>query len=294
MPEFLEKRFSPTARSFLSIISLVSYVLTKVAVTVYAGGVVFKQVLGIESWMGIDFFWIGAIGLVIVTGLYTVLGGMKSVLYTSVLQTPVLLVGSIMILIVGLIKVGGWGELAAIAQTHVDAAGRQHAEAGTVGAGSRISMDRRAVRFADHRLLVLVHRPVHRAACSFGPQPERGAAGHDVRRLSQAAAGVHFSDSRHDRLCPEPKGHDSAGQSRRGFPDAGFDPAAGGHEGHCRGRPGRGADELAGLAVQLFGHCCSPSISTRNTGPTRARNTSSTSDAWQRRWSSCSACFGFR
>ncbi len=119
MPEFLEKRFSPTARSFLSIISLVSYVLTKVAVTVYAGGIVFKQVLGIESWMGIDFFWIGAIGLVILTGLYTVLGGMKSVLYTSVLQTPVLLVGSIMILIVGLIKVGGWGELVAVAQTHL-------------------------------------------------------------------------------------------------------------------------------------------------------------------------------
>jgi len=119
MPEFLEKRFSPSARSFLSIISLVSYVLTKVAVTVYAGGVVFKQVLGIESWMGIDFFWIGAIGLVIVTGIYTVLGGMKSVLYTSVLQTPVLLVGSIMILVVGLIKVGGWGELAALAQANV-------------------------------------------------------------------------------------------------------------------------------------------------------------------------------
>jgi SSS family solute:Na+ symporter len=119
MPEFLEKRFSATARSFLSIISLVSYVLTKVAVTVYAGGVVFKQVLGIDTWMGIDFFWIGAIGLVILTGIYTVLGGMKSVLYTSVLQTPVLLVGSIMILVVGLTEIGGWGELAAIAQTNV-------------------------------------------------------------------------------------------------------------------------------------------------------------------------------
>jgi SSS family solute:Na+ symporter len=119
MPEFLEKRFSGTARSFLSIISLVSYVLTKVAVTVYAGGVVFKQVLGIESWMGIDFFWIGAIGLVIVTGIYTVLGGMKSVLYTSVLQTPVLLIGSIMILIVGLMRIGGWDELVAITQTNL-------------------------------------------------------------------------------------------------------------------------------------------------------------------------------
>ncbi len=115
MPEFLERRFSPAARSFLSVISLVSYVLTKVAVTVYAGGVVFKQVLGIDEFMGIDFFWIGAVGLVLITGVYTVLGGMKSVLYTSLLQTPVLLLGSILILVIGLIEVGGWNELVAIA-----------------------------------------------------------------------------------------------------------------------------------------------------------------------------------
>ena len=114
MPEFLEKRFSPASRSLLSIISLVSYVLTKVAVTVYAGGIVFKQVLGIESWMGIDFFWVGAIGLVVATGIYTVLGGMRSVLYTSVLQTPVLLLGSIMIVIYGLSAIGGWAELETI------------------------------------------------------------------------------------------------------------------------------------------------------------------------------------
>lgn len=115
MPEFLERRFSAGSRSFLSIISLVSYVLTKVAVTVYAGGVVFKQVLGIETFMGVDFFWIGAIGLVVVTGLYTVIGGMKSVLYTSLLQTPVLLLGSILIVWIGLDQVGGWSELMAAA-----------------------------------------------------------------------------------------------------------------------------------------------------------------------------------
>jgi SSS family solute:Na+ symporter len=114
MPEFLERRYNSASRSLLSIISLVSYVLTKVAVTVYAGGVVFKEVFGIESLWGIDFFWIGAIGLVVITGIYTTIGGMKSVLYTSVLQTPVLLVGSITIVIVGLIKVGGWGELESI------------------------------------------------------------------------------------------------------------------------------------------------------------------------------------
>jgi solute:Na+ symporter, SSS family len=111
MPEFLERRFSPGSRSVLSVISLVSYVLTKVAVTVYAGGVVFKTVFGIDELWGIDFFWISAVGLVVITGLYTIFGGMRAIMYTSVLQTPVLLIGSIVILVVGLIKVGGWVEV---------------------------------------------------------------------------------------------------------------------------------------------------------------------------------------
>lgn len=113
MPEFLERRFSPGSRSLLSVISLVSYVFTKVAVTVYAGGVVFGTVFGIKELWGIDFFWISAIGLVVLTGVYTILGGMNAIMYTSVLQTPVLLIGSIAILVIGLIKVGGWGEVTA-------------------------------------------------------------------------------------------------------------------------------------------------------------------------------------
>ncbi len=115
MPEFLERRFSPGSRSVLSIISLVSYVLTKVAVTVYAGGVVFDTVFDIDSVVifghEIDFFWVSAVGLVLITGLYTIFGGMRAIMYTSVLQTPVLLFGSIVILFVGLAKVGGWGEV---------------------------------------------------------------------------------------------------------------------------------------------------------------------------------------
>ncbi len=111
MPEFLEKRYNKESRSVLSVISLVSYVFTKVAVTVYAGGIVFKQVFGIESILGIDFFWISAVGLVVLTGIYTTLGGMRAVLATSVLQTPILLIGSIVILILGLQKLGGWNEM---------------------------------------------------------------------------------------------------------------------------------------------------------------------------------------
>ncbi len=115
MPEFLEKRFNPESRTILSVISLVSYVLTKVAVTVYAGGLVFQQVFGIEELWGIDFFWISAIGLVLITALYTIFGGMKSVLYTSVLQTPILLLGSLIILVLGLKELGGWDEMISIA-----------------------------------------------------------------------------------------------------------------------------------------------------------------------------------
>jgi SSS family solute:Na+ symporter len=111
MPEFLERRYNSQSRTILSFISLISYVLTKVAVTVYAGGLVFQQVFGIDELWGIDFFWIAAIGLVLITALYTVLGGMKSVLYTSVLQTPILLLGSLIILVLGLRELGGWDEM---------------------------------------------------------------------------------------------------------------------------------------------------------------------------------------
>ncbi len=115
MPEFLERRYDKGSRMILTYISLISYVLTKVAVTVYAGGLVFQQVFGIESihvlGTDIDFFWVAAIGLVILTAIYTVIGGMESVLKTSVLQTPILLIGSIVILVMGLRALGGWDNL---------------------------------------------------------------------------------------------------------------------------------------------------------------------------------------
>ena len=113
MPEFLERRYNKESRTILSVISLISYVLTKVAVTVYAGGLVFQQVFGIKELWGIDFFWIAAIGLVVITALYTIFGGMKSVLYTSVLQTPILLLGSLIIVVFGLRALGGWDEMMA-------------------------------------------------------------------------------------------------------------------------------------------------------------------------------------
>ena len=104
MPEFLEKRFDSRSRWFLSIFSLVAYVLTKVSVTIYAGGIVVSELLGIP-------FWYGAIGVVVFTGIYTVIGGMKAVIYTETLQTVILILGSLIITYLGLQEVGGWNQL---------------------------------------------------------------------------------------------------------------------------------------------------------------------------------------
>jgi len=125
MPEFLEKRFSPAARWLLSIISLVAYVITKIAVGIYAGGVVFRALL--PDWeltiggLVLDSFWIGSIAVIVLTGLYTVLGGMRAVAYTSAPQTILLILGSVLVTIFGLRALGdgsvaaGWTELREVA-----------------------------------------------------------------------------------------------------------------------------------------------------------------------------------
>ena len=79
----------------------------------------FQQVFGIKELWGIDFFWIAAIGLVLITAIYTIFGGMKSVLYTSVLQTPILLLGSLIILVLGLKELGGWDKMMEICSATV-------------------------------------------------------------------------------------------------------------------------------------------------------------------------------
>jgi len=114
MPEFLERRFSPSARTVLSLISLVAYVLTKIAVGIFAGGIVFSVLLPEMNFMGMNSFWIGSILVIVLTGIYTILGGLRAVAYTEAMQTIVLVFGSILVTVFGLIALGGWGELRAI------------------------------------------------------------------------------------------------------------------------------------------------------------------------------------
>ncbi len=115
MPEFLGRRFSPTARWVLSVITLVAHVFTKFAVSIFAGGVVFATLLPEVSLRlgGATFnsFWIGSVAVLLLTGLYTVLGGMRAVAYTDAVQTFVLVIGSGLLTLFGLAKLGGWHEL---------------------------------------------------------------------------------------------------------------------------------------------------------------------------------------
>lgn len=101
MPEFLERRFNSGTRWFLSVFSLLAYVLTKVSVTVYAGGIVISSLLHID-------FWTGALVTVILTGVYTILGGMRAVAYTEAIQTVILVIGAATLTYVGVQAAGGW------------------------------------------------------------------------------------------------------------------------------------------------------------------------------------------
>ncbi len=115
MPEFLERRFSTGSRYVLSIISIITFILSKIAVGIFAGGVVFGTLLPeLQLNIGghvIDSFWIGSISVIVLTGLYTILGGMRAVAYNDAVQVVVLIGGSALLTIYGLHKLGGWHEL---------------------------------------------------------------------------------------------------------------------------------------------------------------------------------------
>jgi solute:Na+ symporter, SSS family len=139
MPEFLEKRFSTPSRYALSIVSLITFVVSKIAVGIFAGGVVFAtllpevriplghaelsagfyrtlmEILKVydphTGVMEINSFWIGSVSVILLTGIYTVVGGMRAVAYNDAVQAIVLIAGSATLTIYGLYILGGWGAL---------------------------------------------------------------------------------------------------------------------------------------------------------------------------------------
>jgi SSS family solute:Na+ symporter len=99
MPEFLKYRYTKKTGSWLSIITLIAYILTKVSVTAFTGGIFFEYLFGLP-------FWYGALGLIAITAVFTVFGGMKGVMTMSAIQTPILIIGSFLVLFLGLATLG--------------------------------------------------------------------------------------------------------------------------------------------------------------------------------------------
>jgi SSS family solute:Na+ symporter len=103
MPEFLERRYSPAARYYLALVSIVAYILTKISVNIAAAGIVLTT-------LGVD-FWLGTLSVVAITGIYTILGGLRAVLYTDFLQMVVFVAASVALMAIGLSELGGWQAL---------------------------------------------------------------------------------------------------------------------------------------------------------------------------------------
>jgi SSS family solute:Na+ symporter len=106
MPEFLERRYGSSCRWYLTTVTLLAYVFTKISVALYAGALLLKAVAGWD-------FYTSAILMVVATGAYTILGGLSAVIYTELLQAAVLLTGAFILTVIGMNEVGGFAGLRA-------------------------------------------------------------------------------------------------------------------------------------------------------------------------------------
>ena len=106
MPEFLERRYNSAARYYLSIVSIIAYVLTKISISLYAGGILLNAVVGWDMYTS-------AVVIVLATGVYTVMGGLAAVIYTDLVQTFILIAGSVALTLIGLDRAGGWDAVVA-------------------------------------------------------------------------------------------------------------------------------------------------------------------------------------
>ncbi len=230
MPEFLERRFSTGSRYVLSIVSLITFVVSKIAVGIFAGGIVFSTLLPemripLGNGQMIDSFWIGSVLVILLTGLYTVLGGMRAVAYNDAIQTIVLIIGSATLTIYGLWKLGqgslagGWAQMRAICPSDMLNLWKPLVPAGVEGTWAPVlekdaagHVVREAWYFNDHfpwlgmaicagdRALVLVYGSVHRTAGPGRAERADGPPRQHLRRLSQTFSRLPVHRSRTDLL----------------------------------------------------------------------------------------------
>ncbi len=104
LPDFLEKRYSRPCRDWLAFLSIVSAIFIHIGFSLYTGAVVMRGLFGIDMNVSI-------ITVAVLTGIYTIVGGLLAVVLTESIQTVILLIGAICITVFGMVEIGGWAEL---------------------------------------------------------------------------------------------------------------------------------------------------------------------------------------
>ena len=115
LPDFLERRYNRHCRDWLTIVSIFSALVIHIGVALYTAALVLRGVLGIEpsaTILGIDAMMFFIIVLGVLTGIYTMIGGLLAVVWTESIQTVLLLIGAVCITAVGFYYVGGWSAMA--------------------------------------------------------------------------------------------------------------------------------------------------------------------------------------
>ena len=283
MPEFLERRFSPASRYMLSVVSLITFVVSKIAVGIFAGGrgirTLLPDVILKLGGMPIDSFWIGSVLVILLTGLYTMLGGMRAVAYNDAVQTVVLIIGSTTLTIYGLLRT--WrlaGAAASVRLGHVQSleAADSRRRGGHLGAGARKERGRGRRHGTSTQFPWLGMAICARSsACGIGVPISTSCNGPWAPRTSRLARRgsifaaflklfpvylfiipglIWFALAKSHKLpglegMVTPDGNWCRARRRR-LPADGQIHAAGRPAGHCRRRIALGPDGLAGRRVQ--------------------------------------------
>lgn len=147
LPDFLERRFNRPCRDVLAVISLFSAIVIHMGVALYTAAWVLRGILGLPpgaTILGVDALLLFIIALGLLTGIYTMLGGLLAVVWTESVQTVLLLVGAVTVTLVGYIKIGGWSQLAHTLATNPHPLAAVAGSKITWGTGNFLSMARSA------------------------------------------------------------------------------------------------------------------------------------------------------
>lgn len=100
LPEFMGRRFGQSTRGILAWYTLITILISWLALTLFAGGILVGQILNLQLWVSV-------VILVMIAAFFTIAGGLKAIAYTNVFQMILLIAVSLVLTVVGVVKAGG-------------------------------------------------------------------------------------------------------------------------------------------------------------------------------------------